>query len=218
MNLNEKTYIGDIVQSERPVFASREQVTVASGAGVLKAGTVLGQRTKSSVVAAAAEGNDGNGAVGAATLGAKAEVGVYTLTCIAEETNDGVFQVVAPSGYRLPDLQVGVAYAGDHINLTVADGASDFQAGDVITVTVSGDGKFVPAVFGAVNGAGVGAAILLEDVDTTEADAVGVLALSSDAVVAKHALIYHASADNADKKAALLSGLAAKGIKFMEGA
>ncbi|MFN3827791.1 MAG: head decoration protein [Micavibrio sp.] len=218
--IEEKGYIGDVVLSERPSNYSRDKVTLASGAGDLKIGTVLGKRTKSSAVLAAAGGNTGNGAgaLAGTALGAKAEVGVYTLTCTAEAANGGTFQVVAPSGYRLPDLKVGTAYAGDHINLTISDGAEDFDLGDSFTVTVSGTGKYVPAEYGAVDGTGVGDAILLENADATDADVENVLVLARDALVSDPALTYDASADDDTKIAALKAGLAAKGIVFTQGA
>lgn len=219
-NFNERDYIGDVVLSERPHYGSRAQGTLKGDEGDLKLGLVLGRLTKSSV-AVSVEGNTGNGVVTLAdpALGPKAEAGAYVLTCITAASNAGMFQVVAPSGYRLPDLTVGVAYAGDHINLTVADGSADFIVGDQVVVNVSGTGEFVPAKFGAVDGSGDGVAVLLQDADTTGDDVNNVLLLDDGpAILALHGLKYHASADTAEKQSALRAGLAAKGIKFVEGA
>lgn len=91
--------------------------------------------------AVTAGANTGNGAPGAATLGSAAEIGTYQLRCITAAANGGTFSVITPSGVRLKDLSVGVAYATDHINLTIADGATDFIVGDTFTVAVTEGGK-----------------------------------------------------------------------------
>ena len=82
-------------------------------------------------------GNTGNGVMGAITVGSKAEIGDYLLTCVEAVADGGVFQVESPSGYSLPDLTVAVAYDTDHLDMTLADGATDFIVGDVFTITVA---------------------------------------------------------------------------------
>jgi len=82
-------------------------------------------------------GNTGDGVMGVITVGAQAQIGDYVLTCIEAVADGGVFEVVAPNGYRLPDLTVGVAYATDHLSMTLADGDTDFIAGDAFTITVA---------------------------------------------------------------------------------
>lgn len=221
MKITEKGYVGDVVLSERPSYYSRDKGTIVAGAGDLKVGTILGKRAKTVAAVAAVGGNTGVGVAAMAEppLGAKAEVGVYKLTCIAAAANGGTFQVVSPSGYRLPDLKVAAAYAGDHINLTIADGATDFVLGDAFTVTVSGDDKYAPAAYGAVDGTGTGAVVLLEDVDATGGDDVAdALLLARDAIVSQTSLIYDVSADDDDKKTALRAGLSSNGIVFTPGA
>ncbi|MCG8506173.1 MAG: head decoration protein [Sphingomonadales bacterium] len=133
--------------------------------------TVLGKMDRDTVGAVTAGGgNTGNGVPGTATLGKLAEVGTYTLTCVETATNAGRFSVVAPSGARLPDLTVAVAYAGDHINLTIADGATDFAVGDTFTIAVSGTGKYKMSLAAAVDGSQDPDAILVEDTDATGGD------------------------------------------------
>lgn len=215
--LIEGNYPGEIVHFEQPSSYSRTVGTIKSGVPALKKGALLGKRTKSSAIAAAAGGNAGNGAIGAVTLGALAQVGVYTLRCIAEASNGGTFAVFAPDGSRLADLTVAVAYAGAHINLTVADGSEDWNTGEVITVTVSGDGKYDYYKAGDVTGLADAAGVLLEDVDASAADKTALI-LNRDAIVTEQALIFHSSVDDSTKRAAAKASLLANtGIKTTTG-
>jgi hypothetical protein len=193
-------------------------VTVVSGAGVLKTGTVLGKRTKTVITAAEDAGNTGDGEIGTVTLGALAEAGVYTLELIAADTDGGTFAVFSPSGYRLPDAEVGVAYAGDHLNFTVSDGDNDFALGDKITVTVSGDGKYDYAKTGDLTGLADAVAVLMAEVDATSADVTDALVLVRDAIVSEQGLVFHSSVDDADKRAAMKAGLERAGILSVQGA
>jgi hypothetical protein len=105
----ERYYAGDIVKAEADGRYSREALTILAGAGtdrVLAIGTVLACITKGAPVAAAVAGNTGTGAVGAVTLGHKAKLGVYRLTCTA---------IAAPT----PGAAVGAAVAGNAGNGTI---------------------------------------------------------------------------------------------------
>lgn len=60
-NLTERNYVGDVVKYEAENRYSRDVITVASGQGVLKLGTVLAALTASGkFVVAAATGADGS--------------------------------------------------------------------------------------------------------------------------------------------------------------
>jgi hypothetical protein len=83
---------------------------------------------------------------------------------------------------------------------------------------VTASGKYKLATAGAADGTEAGAAILLQEVDATAADVVDVLVLERDAQVDITSLVYHASADNETKKAALRAALAAKGVQFLSAA
>lgn len=134
-------------------------------------GAVLGRVTVGALTPAVATG-DFNGALGAWTPGARTQVGAYRLICITAATDAGTFAVYAPDGSRLADLTVGVAYAGDHLNGTVADGSEDADVGDVITITVAaGSGSYRLAAAAAVDGSQVPVGILAMDTDATAADA-----------------------------------------------
>lgn len=136
----------------------------------LDRGTLLTKvPTLAAGTATAGGSNVGDGVAGTVTLGDYAELGTYTLTCTAESANAGTFSVLTPSGYFLSDLTVASAYTSQHINLTIADGAEDFDAGDVFTIAVTESGsKYSKTVAGGnIDG------ILKDDLDTTAGDATG---------------------------------------------
>lgn len=81
--------------------------------------------------------------------------------------NAGGFKVIAPNGDRLEDLTVGVAYTGNHFNVTVADGSTDWAVGDTIVITVADSGKVIEAN----SYENLLAGVLLETVDASAADA-----------------------------------------------
>ena len=152
----ESTTLGDVLKGEAPNLYSREAVTVLAGDGAeraLKVGAVIARRTRSTVTVTAGDGNTGDGeaTLSDPPLGARAEAGIYRLACITAGAA-GAFQVLSPKGYRLPELTVGEAYEGDHLNLTIADGATDFAVGDTFAIEVSGDGKVVGLDPAAVDG------------------------------------------------------------------
>jgi len=146
--------------------AHTEAVLLSAGEGTLAAGTVLGLKTKDTIAVAVDDGNTGDADLSAlaVTLGAQALPGTYTLTCTAESGNAGTFSVLAPNGFYLPDLTVAAAYAGDHLNLTLPDGATDWATGDVVTITVSGSGEAAAYDAAAVDGTQVAARILADQV------------------------------------------------------
>ncbi|HAU29809.1 MAG TPA: head decoration protein [Rhodospirillaceae bacterium] len=90
---------------------------------------------------------------------------------VANAGGAGEFSVKTPSGYALPNLTVGAAYTGDHINLTVADGSTDWAVGAVINVTVSGTGEFSELAPAAFDGSQIAAGVLYDAVDASLADA-----------------------------------------------
>lgn len=219
-DMTEKNYIGDIARDELDNYASRRTGTILSGAGVLKKGTLLGKFN----LGAASETHAGNTGNGAMTLDvttpvlANAQAGVYTVKCTGAATNSGTFRVFDPLGDVLGDVVVGGTFA-DQIKFVIADGSADFIVGDTFLVTVAaGSGKYIPAVYGALDGTGVGAAILLDDIDATSADVTDVHLLTTTAQVDVTMLIYDASASDDTKKAALRAGLEANNVQFLTAA
>ena len=211
----ESTNLGDVLKGEAPNLYSREAVTVLAGEGaerVLKVGAVIAARTRSTVTVTAGDGNTGDGeaTLSDPPLGQLAEAGIYRLACITAGA-DGIFQVLSPKGYVLPDLTVGEAYAGGHLNLTVADGAADFVAGDTFAIEVSGDGKAVALDPAAVDGTAEAVGIVAFDVTAPDGTDTEVTAILRDAVLADRPIVWPAGITEAQKKAAI-ADLEARGI------
>lgn len=145
------------------------EVVVLSGRNLLR-GTVLGRVTTGAATPAAVAGNTGNGTIGAVTLGDGAKPGVYRLTAIEAGTDAGKFQVEDPDGVVVGVATVGVAFTGP-INFTIADGATDFVAGDSFTITVAAGTAKVKAVDDtAADGSDRPFAVLAENTDATSED------------------------------------------------
>jgi hypothetical protein len=81
----------------------------------------------------------GNGSIGTPTVDAGAQPGDYKVVIIEPGANVGTFEVFKPDGSLDGTGVVAVAYNGS-INFTLADGATDFLAGDYITVPVTQTG------------------------------------------------------------------------------
>ena len=211
----ESTNLGDVLKCEAPNLYSREAVTVLAGEGaerVLKVGAVIAARTRSMVTVTAGDGNTGDGeaTLSDPALGQLAEAGIYRLACITAGA-DGIFLVLSPKGYVLPDLTVGEAYESDHLNLTVADGATDFVAGDTFAIEVSGDGKVVGLDPAAVDGTAEAIGIVAFDVTAPNGTDTEVTAILRDAVLADRPIVWPAGITEAQKKAAI-ADLEARGI------
>ena len=90
---------------------------------------------------AAKAGNTGNGALtlGTPKTAAGVKPGGYVVTIIEPGTNLGNFSVTDPDGVALKTGVVGTLY-DDVIRFTIADGATDFVAGDQFTITVTQTG------------------------------------------------------------------------------
>ncbi len=211
----EPTNLGDVLKCEAPNFYSREAVTVLAGGGgerVLKAGAVIARRSRTEVTVTAGDGNTGDGEAALAdpALGQLAEAGIYRLACITAGA-DGTFQVLSPKGYVLPNLTVGTAYAGGHLNLTVADGAADFAVGDTFAIEVAGDGKVVALDPAAVDGTAEAIGIVAYDVTAPDGTDAEVTAILRDAVLADRPIVWPAGINEA-AKAAAIADLEARGV------
>jgi hypothetical protein len=209
----ETNYLGDVLKYEAPNLFSRDQATLSAGS--LALGAVVGRKAPT-VTATPGGTNTGNGVMGAVTLGPAALPGDYVLTCKTKATNAGVFSVVNPRGLPLPDLTVAVAYAGDHINCTLADGSTDFEVGDTFTIAVSVAseiGEFNPA---ASDGLQFAAGILVEAADASAAPKETVI-IARDAIVSRQALVWKTGV-TAPQKAVAIAQLKTLGILAREGA
>jgi hypothetical protein len=122
-------HAGGFLIEEFSMEHCREAVTLAAGQAY-RTGAVLGQRTLGSASAVAGGSNTGDGAMGAVTVGADAQVGDYALTITEAAANAGAFQVVDPEGDVVGLGTVGAAFSGGGLAFTLADGATDFAKDD----------------------------------------------------------------------------------------
>jgi hypothetical protein len=217
--LNETPHPGNFILSEDDEGRlSRDIVVVASGAGRLLPGTILGKRVADGAYDAAATaraGNTGNGAMTLATpkTGTGVKSGTYTVVCNATAENGGSFRVEDPDGVEVGEVAVGSPFAGP-VKFTIADGATDFVAGDAFDIAVTqaaASNKFVASPVTATDGSDVAVAVLVGDVDATSAD-VSAVAIARHAEVNRHGLYYDASVDDDAKKSAKWAQLRAAGI------
>lgn len=273
---------GEFLLSEAPGTLSREAVVLASGAGSLEAGTVLGQRaragngavvtgsiatttltvtavtsgtltvgqtisgsgvtagtkisalgtgtggagtytvdtsqtassttiTATAAAATAWSGNTGNGTMGAITVTTGAKLGTYKLAIVEPGTNVGTFLVFDPGGLIVGKGAVASAFSAGGLAFTLADGSTDFVAGDGFDIVIAaGSGEYVAYGDGNTDGSGVASGILYAATDATDAaqDAVIIARLAE---VATDKLVW-ASTNDAGGKAAGLVDLAAKHI------
>jgi len=82
--------------------------------------------------------NTGDGVV-TVTVGPDAVLGAYVLECTAEAGNGGTFKLTDPAGViAAADVAVGTLHTTTgELNVLVADGAEDWDTGDIITITVT---------------------------------------------------------------------------------
>lgn len=207
--LTEVQYNAEFMVSEAPGSRSREAVSVASGQN-LKAGTVIGKKVYGTATETHA-GNTGDGVMGAITVGAGAKAGVYNLTIIEPGTNVGTFQVEDPDGIIVGNGVVAAAFTGGGLSFTLADGSTDFIAGDRFLITVAA-GAGTVAVYdpAATNGTEDVYGILRDNVDASGGALPGV-AIVRDAEVNASELIWFSGATT-DQKNAGLAALAVLGI------
>lgn len=146
--LTEGQHAGEFIVSEGE--GTRDAVTVLSGQN-LEGGEVCGKV----LMAQAAAPNPsvtgtGNGTMTGVKPGKLAQVGTYTVECTAAATDGGTFSVTAPDGTVLPSATVGTAYASEHLDFTINDGATDFIVGDSFDVVITDGGT--PVAVGTGNG------------------------------------------------------------------
>lgn len=215
-----------VLKQEPNQLFSRRTRTLLAGDGadrVVEIGTVLGRRlfgtaTAAVVKGAGVDGGTGDGGLGAVTKGLAVKAGVYTLTCIAEAANAGIFAVIDPDGFRLPDATVAVAYTHPQINFTISDGANDFDLGDAFTITVAeGDLKVVEIDFDAVDGSQRAFSIAADNATAPDGSDIEMTDLERDCIVDAGELIWPADTTD-DQKAAALATLERSNIFAWTGA
>jgi len=128
---------------------SYEAVTLASGAGSLSAGSVIGLSSKRQAAAPIPTiVGTGTGLMSALTFGPDVQVGSYVITLLATSAT-AAFSVVAPDGTALPNGAVATAYKSSHLSFTIANGGT-MTLGDTFTVAVTAGGT--PVLVGTGTG------------------------------------------------------------------
>lgn len=185
---------------------SRGAITIAGGDAaprVLPPGTLLGRVNLGAATIVPDGGNTGNGVLANAVPGNLAKSGDYVLTCVEVVANASRFQVVAPDGQRLADAFEGASYASPHLSFDLADGAADFVAGDMITVTLAaGSGLYVAWDPAATDGSQTVAAVLTKDVTAPTGTDTEVAALVREAEIRLSGIDWPDGVSDADKAAA----------------
>lgn len=201
--VTEPTYREEGLLSELPGRQSREAITVLSGQNITVPMTVLGKVTVGAATSAAFAGNTGNGTMGAVTLAAGAKPGAYKLVVVEPGSNVGTFVVEDPDGIIIGRGVVATAFSAGGFSFTLADGATDFVAGDGFTITVAaGSGKWVKYNQDATNGSQIAAGIAIDAYDATSADVDGV-ALVRGCEVADDILTWPSDIESGEKTTAI---------------
>jgi hypothetical protein len=214
MTKTETLHAGGFIVSEADGLYCREEITLLSGENVV-AGEVLGAVALGEASAAAYAGNAANtGAMGAVTVGAGAKVGDYRLTIVEPSTNAGKFVVEDPDGVEVGTGTVGVAFSGGGLGFTLADGSTDFSAGEGFVISVAaGSGKYKALDLSGTVGEAVAAGIAFGPIDASDADAPGVAFVRGPAVVRASDLTWP-SGITTDQKNAAIAELNALGIQL----
>lgn len=208
--VTERPHPGEFILSEPAGHYARENITVLSGEGVLKAGTVIGQAAGAVTQAFAGTGNGVLTMDVTTPILAGAQIGDYKVTFVGTASDLGDFIVTDPNGRLVGGGRVGATFA-NQLKFAIADGATDFGQGAQFTLSVAA-GKWRSADPTNADGSNVARGILLAEVDATSADAKAVGFVRGPSEVIGGCLVYDAAVDDASKKATKIAELAAAGI------
>lgn len=203
----------------------KKVITINGAAATLPIGSVLGSFIASPVGTAGAVVGTGNGAMGSITVTSNAglQLGKYTLRITKTVANAGDFVLLDPQGKVVGIGSVGTAFNQAGFSFTLADGATDFVAGDYLPITVTGTVKYKLVESTATDGTEVAKVVLVGDANGAPIPVVAALNTDVNALVlyrgvcavADSALSYGASVDTAPEIAAVKDQLAAVGIDVL---
>jgi len=160
----------------------QRKATIASGAGILARGTLLGQITDGARTAVGAAGSP---APAGATITASpvatsaADVGVHRFRCVTPGAT-GKWDHIGPGGEKLGQATTGTPYTGGGLTLTITDSGTDPAVLEEFIVTVTegaASNKYVTSLAAATDGSEVPHAVLLEPVDASAADVEAAIAI-----------------------------------------
>jgi len=219
--MSEGKRLGDWLKWEAENSYSRDIVTILAGSGAERAllnGMVLGRVTKGAATGAAVAGNTGNGTITASpVVGAAAKPGVYRAICIEPATDGGKFAVEDPEGVLIGIATVGTEFT-THLTFTIADGSTDFAAGDGFTITVAaGSGKVKQIDFAATDGSDIPCGLLVVDATAPDGSDLSAVAVVRNVIVSGNGLTWPTGATS-DQKNAAIARLQSLGILVRQGA
>lgn len=138
--LTEKARAGEAIMSEGLGNISRDNVTVAVSQIIAANGLLAKLAVAASVSVTQSFAGTGNGVLTIAdpAVSSKVKDGVYTVLCIEPASDAGTFEVRDPAGKVIGTATVGVAF-NKEIKFTIADGATNFVAGDTFSIAVAAD-------------------------------------------------------------------------------
>ncbi len=170
---SQTSFTPDRLFGDPPPKLSRK-ITLLSGQNLAR-GAVLGKITggvgATDDDGVADAGNTGDGTIGTVSAVAGAQPGVYTITFIEPAANLGTFTVEDPNGVEIGTGVVGTQFS-KQVQFTIADGATDFIAGDIfrITVTAVATEKYTLSAAAATDGSETPDAVLAEATDASAGD------------------------------------------------
>lgn len=203
----------------------KKLVTYNGTAVATPIGTVLGSYIDTPVGTAGAIVGTGNGAMGAITLTSNKDMvlGTYKVKIVQAAANAGEFALLDPNGKVVGTGTVAVAFNQAGFAFTLADGATDFVAGDYIPIVVTGTVKYKLVEATATDGTEVAKVVVVGDatgrpLSTTpvvNTDTSFLVLYRGPVAVADSALSYGASVNTAAEIAALEAQLEAVGIDVL---
>lgn len=197
-----------------------DAITLKSGENLEAGAPIAALQTGSPTVTVATAVSGTGGTVGNGTVTITADDGATAGLWTVEITTSGAtgkFKVIRPDGTVQGTGTVGTAYTAGELNVTLADGAADWTAGDIITVDVSyanneSDLEWVEYDPDGTDGSQVLAGILMKDTDASSAAVATTALVRGPAMVNKNDLQWISGID-ADQTAGGIAALMALGIK-----
>lgn len=183
----EGRHAAEFIMFEGAMSYSRDNAIIAEEQD-FPAGQVLARMAVAAgVTVTQAFAGTGNGVLTLANPAVNARVkdGVYKAVCTAAASDGGRFRVEDPDGKHIGDAVVGQAF-NKEIKFTIADGSTDFVAGDEFSLTVaanSDDFEYVAHDPDASDGSEVAAAIAIYPAKTAEGETTKI------AILARHARV-----------------------------
>ncbi len=203
----------------------KKTVTVNQAAATLPVGAVLGSFIASPVGTAGTTVGTGNGVMGAITLTSNSnmEIGTYTVKIVKTVTNAGDFVLLNPTGRVIGTGQVATAFNQAGFAFTLADGATDFVAGDYIPIVVTGTVKYKLVEATATDGTEVARVVVVGDATgrplsttlTLNTDATVLVLYRGPCAVSSSGISYGASVDTDAEIALLKTQLTNAGIDVL---